>query len=166
MWPDYQRRIVKRSWFWKPRPLLSMCLGWMLLAGCGRSSGPIAQEQTNLACLGHMYGMYISQNKGETPKSLDDLKKFVEKKISQDRLAQLKVASANDLFVSPRDGQPFTLVSYNKLPPMKPGELPPIVLYETSGRSGQHAVAYLGGNTSTLDEAELQKSLPAKAAHH
>lgn len=110
-----------------------------------------------------MYGMYISQNKGEPPKTIDDLRKFVEKKMSPDRLAQLKLASANDLFVSPRDGKPFTLVSYAKLPPMKPGELPPIVLYETTGQSGQRAVAYLGGNTRNLDEAELQKLLPAQA---
>jgi hypothetical protein len=109
-----------------------------------------------------MYGMYISQNKGEAPKSLDDLRKYVEKQTTADRLSHLKVSNASELFVSPRDGKPFTMVSYAKLPPMKPGELAPIALYETAGQGGQRAVAYVGGNTRTLDEAELQKLLPAQ----
>ena len=133
------------------------------LASCGRPSGPLAQEQTNLTWLGQMYGKYISQNKGEPPKSIDDFRKFVEKKTSSERLANLNVANAGELFISPRDGKPFKMVSYVKLPAMKVGEPPPIVLYETEGRDGRRAVALLGGVTRTVDDAEVQKTVPPQA---
>ncbi len=136
----------------------------VLCAGCGqKQSGPVAQEQTNLAWLGHMYGMYISQNKSEAPKTVDDLRKFVEMKTNSDVLARLKVANVGDLFISPRDGKSFVLVSYAKLPPLAVGQPAPIVLYEANGQNGQRAVAFLGGNTRTLDETELEHLLPAQA---
>lgn len=135
-----------------------------LCAGCGqRQSGPVAQEQTNLGWLGSMYGMYIGQHKGETPKTIDDLRAFVEKTMTAEKLARLKVANVGELFISPRDGQPFTLVSYAKLPPPAGGQPAPVVLYETEGQNGRRAVAFLGGSTRTVDEQELQKLLPAQA---
>jgi hypothetical protein len=143
--------------------LVFLTLG-ALCAGCGqKKSGPVAQEQTNLAWLGHMYGMYISQNKSEAPKTIEDLRKFVEKRTNPDVLARLKVANVGELFVSPRDGKPFVLVSYAKLPPMAVGQPPPVVLYEADGQNGQRAVAFLGGNTQTMDETELQHLLPAES---
>ena len=136
----------------------------VICVGCGqKKSGPVAQEQTNLAWLGHMYGMYISQNGGEAPKSIEDLRKFVVKKANPDLLARLKVAGAGELFVSPRDGKPLVLVSYTKLPPPAGGQAAPVVLYEADGQNGQRAVAFLGGNTRTLDETELQHLLPTQA---
>ena len=143
--------------------VLAAVLGTAFLVSCGRQSGPLAQEQINLSWLGQMYGKYISQNNGEPPKSIAEFQKFVEKKTSPERLDHLKVANVNDLFVSPRDGKPFTMVSYDKLPPMKAGEQPPVVLYETDGRDGRRAIALLGGATRTVDNGEVQKMVPASA---
>jgi hypothetical protein len=131
-----------------------------LLAGCGQKSGPIAQEQTNLSWLGSMYSMYIAQNGGRAPKSIDELRKFVETRSTPDVLTRLKIASMNELFVSPRDGKPFVLVSYAKLPAPTAGQPPPLVLYETAGQNGEHAVAFLGGGTQTVSATDLQKLLP------
>jgi hypothetical protein len=131
-----------------------------LLAGCGKTSGQIAQEQTNLSWLGSMYGMYISQNGGRAPKTIDELRTFVETRTTADALSRLNVANMNELFVSPRDGKPFALVSYAKLPAPTAGKPAPIVLYETAGKNGERAIAYLGGGTQTLPESELQKLLP------
>jgi hypothetical protein len=130
------------------------------LVGCRQKSGPIAQEQVNLAWLGQMYAKYASQNNGAPPKTIDDFQKFVEQKTNAERLANLKVASANELFISPRDSKPFTMVVYDKLPTMKAGEQPPVVLYESEGKSGRRAIALLGGVTRTVDEAEVQKMVP------
>lgn len=144
------------------RLLLFLWLG-VVLAGCSAQTGEVSQVQTNLSWLGSMYGMYISQNAGEAPKSIDDLRKYVAKKASQERLARLGVASVEELFTSPRDGKPFTLVTYAKLPP--PGTAPPpIVLYETVGQDSQRAVAFLGGGTDTVDENKLSELLPAMQA--
>jgi hypothetical protein len=107
-----------------------------------------------------MYAKYVSQNNGAPPKTIDDFQKFVKQKTNAERLANLKVASANELFVSPRDSKPFTMVVYDKLPTMKSGEQPPVVLYESVGKSGRRAIALLGGVTRTVDEAEVQKMVP------
>ncbi|MEX2169664.1 MAG: hypothetical protein WD851_10155 [Pirellulales bacterium] len=123
----------------------------------------MSQVQSNLAWLGAMYGMYLGQHQGETPKTIDDLRKFVEKKTSKDQLTRLGAANINDLFVSRRDGKPFVMVSYNKPPTMGEQGLPPVVLYEAEGENGKKAVAFLGAGTRTVDESELQKLLPADA---
>jgi hypothetical protein len=144
------------------RCLAALLVLAVFLGGCGRKTGPIAQEQTNLCWLGSMYGMYISQNHGKAPKTIDDLHKFVEKTTNAEKLARLKVGSVNELFVSPRDNKPFALVSYDKFPAPSGGNANPIVLYEVDGQSGQHAVALLGGGTKTVDENELKSLLAAK----
>lgn len=140
-----------------------LLLGVVFLTGCGRKTGPIAQEQTNLGWLGSMYRQYIGQNKGLAPKSVDELRKFVEKTTTAEQLARLKVSNAGELFTSPRDGKPFAMVPYDKLPATAAGAPPPVVLYEAQGQNGQRAVAFLGGGTKSVDETELQKMLPAQA---
>jgi hypothetical protein len=144
--------------------LVILLLVSSVLTGCHRkSTGPIAQDQTNLSWLSSKYGMYISQQGGRAPKTLDDLRKFVEATTTPEQLGRLKVAKAGELFVSPRDGKPFAMVSYDKFPPPVAGQPPPVVLYETVGQNGQRSVAFLGGNTKTVDENELQKMLPPQA---
>jgi hypothetical protein len=108
-----------------------------------------------------MYRTYASQNQGHPPKTIDELRKFVEKTASAEQLGRLKVANVNELFMSPRDGKPFTLVSYEKIPVPAAGQPPPIVLYESEGKGGQRAVAYLGGGTTTLDDGQLKSALPS-----
>ncbi len=132
-----------------------------LVGGCGRrATGPIAQDQTNLSWLGSMYAMYISQQQGHAPKTIGDLQKFVEAKTTAEQLARLKVANVGELFVSPHDNKPFVLVSYDKFPSFTAGQQPPLVLYEATAQDGKRSVAFLGGNTRTLDETEFQKVLP------
>ena len=136
------------------------CLG-VVLSGCSAKSGTVEPVQTNLSWLGSMYGRYISQNGGNSPKSLEDLKKFVSKKVTAERLAALGVANVDELFKSPRDGKPLVLVSHAKLPP--PGTSPPpVVLYEAEGKDGQRAVVFMGGITEMVDESRFSQLLPAK----
>jgi hypothetical protein len=144
------------------RPIAIALSLTIFVSGCSRKTGPIAKEQTSLSWLGSMYGMYISQNHGKAPKTIDELHKFVEKATTADKLARLNVTNVNDLFISPRDNQPFALVSYDKFPAPMGGNANPVVLYEVQGQSGEHAVALLGGGTKTVDDNELQSLLPAK----
>jgi hypothetical protein len=140
----------------------SLILLSLLATGCGqKKSGPVAQELRNLGWLGSMYGQYISQNGGKAPKNVEELQKFVEKQTKPDELGRLKVASVKELFVSPRDGKPFKMVSYAKMPPPAPDKPPPVVFYEEVGKDGEKAVAYLGGGTQFVPESTLQMMLPA-----
>jgi hypothetical protein len=155
-----------RKWFCSSSfaGLVTVLVVACLFTGCRRkATGPIAQEQTNLSWLSSKYGMYISQQGGRAPKTIDDLRKFVEATTTTEQLSRLKVAKAGDLFISPRDGKPFAMVSYDKFPPPVAGQPPPIVLYETVGQNGQRSIAFLGGDTQTVDESELQKMLPPQA---
>jgi hypothetical protein len=117
--------------------------------------------QSNLAWLGGKYGMFVSSHRGRPPKNMDEFRKFVAMKTTSAELERLKVKSPDELFVSPRDGKTFKIITYSKLPPYVGGQAPPIVFYEEVGQDGQRAIAYLGGNTQTVDETTLQSLLPA-----
>jgi hypothetical protein len=146
------------------RKLVAVLLVACSLSGCHRkASGPIAQEQTNLSWLGSKYAMYVSEQGGHAPKTVDDLRKYVEATTTPEQLTRLQVAKAGDLFISPRDGKPFAMISYDKFPPPAADQPMPIVLYETVGQNGRRSIAFLGGGTKTLEESELQKKLPPQA---
>ena len=137
-----------------------MAIAGCVLASCQAETGPIAQEQTNLSWLGSMYAMYIGAHQGQPPQTIDELRKFVSERTSAAELSRLKVNDVNQLFLSPRDGKPFAMVNYKKLPPREGGEPSPVVLYEAFGQGGQRAVAFLGGGTQVVNEGELPKLLP------
>jgi hypothetical protein len=139
--------------------VLFVTASWAI--GCAPETGPIAQEQTNLAWLGSMYGMYIGAHQGQPPQSVDELRKFVTERTDAAELSRLKVSDVKQLFTSPRDGKPFVMVNHKKLPPREGGQPPPVVLYEAVGEGGERAVAFLGGGTQVVNESELTKLLPA-----
>jgi hypothetical protein len=152
-----------RSVCWRTSQLPSLALAVLLIglsSSCQQPPQETSQVSTNLGWLGSMYGMYVGSHKGQTPNEIGDLRNFVEKRINAEDLARLKVGNVNELFVSPRDGKPFEMVTYGTLPPPVGGEPPPIVLYEASGLDGERAIALLGGGTQTVDENELQSMLP------
>lgn len=121
----------------------------------------MSQVQTNLGWLGSKYARFVSSYSGRPPKNLDEFRKYVEKKTTAAELERLKVKNAGELFHSPRDGKPLKMVTYTRLPPLVAGQPSPVVFYEEVGQDGKRAIAYLGGNTQTVDEATLQSLLPA-----
>ena len=153
-------RAHAKPWAWHPILIL---LAGCLLTGCGEQSGPIAQEQTNLSWLGNMYGRYIGAHQGQPPQSVDEFRKFVSERTDSAELQRLRASDVNELFRSPRDGKPFELVVYRKLPAPAGGEPQPVVLYEAAGKNGERAVAFLGGGTQVVNDSELQTMLPAGA---
>jgi hypothetical protein len=127
-------------------------------------TGEVSQAQVKLGWLGGKYGMFVGSHRGRAPKDADELRQYIEKKTTPAELARLKVKSVDELFTSPSDGKPFKMVTYAKLPAMMKGQPPPpppVVFYEEIGQAGTRAVAYLGGNTRTVDEATLKTMLPA-----
>jgi hypothetical protein len=141
--------------------LLLVALMGAVLPGCARQPDP-DPTQTRLGWLGSMYGRYIGQSTGEAPKSIDELRKFVAEKTTPDQLTRLGVANAEELFVSPRDGKPFVMVTLAKRPPPGTGS-PLVVLYEAEGVGGQRAVAFLGGTTEVVDSSKFSQILPKSA---
>jgi hypothetical protein len=133
------------------------------LAGCGKQTGEVSPVQSNLGWLGSQYGMFVSSHRGRPPKNDEEFRKYIEKTATPQELDRLKAKSVDELFTSPRDGKPFKMVTYAKLPGLTKGQpppAPPVVLYEEAGQGGKFAVAYLGGNTQTVDQATLRSLLP------
>jgi len=156
--PSYRLVVCDR---WAAAQLSLILVAACSVTGCREQTGPIAQEQTNLSWLGSMYGMYIGAHQGQPPQTIEELQKFVAQRTTADELSRLKASDVNQLFVSPRDGKPFEMVTYKTIPPPVGGEPPPVVLYEAVGQNGERAVAFLGGNTQVLTESELSQMLPA-----
>lgn len=140
--------------------LTSLFLLGVAAAGCQQEPAELGDVQVRLARLGNLYGIYIGQHSGRSPQSMEAFKKFAEERTTPDVLARLELSSVDELFVSPRDGQPFEMVTYRGHPPVPPpGDPPPLVFYEQQGKDGERAVAFLGGGTQFVAEATLQNML-------
>src|SRR2546425_6822381 len=82
--------------------LASFGLVWSILAAAGCSRGQVEPQpaEVNLKQLAVMCGKYAGANKGRMPANIEDLKQFAKKSTPP---------ASDDLFVSPRDHEPYVL---------------------------------------------------------
>jgi hypothetical protein len=124
------------------------------LAGCSTPPAGPNPAAENIRQLAVAVGNYARTHKGNMPANMDELKKFV--RTSKDAsFAQ----SGEELFVSPRDNQPYVLVSMAKMP--MPGEKKTVILNENTGVNGYRYVAYELGQVEELDAAKFQELVPS-----
>ncbi len=107
-----------------------------------------------------MYGIYAGQHDGRPPASIDELRRHAERSVTPEEIAAFGAAKVDDLFISPRDGQPYKLISLPRLPPPAAGQRGPVVIYEQQGQEGKRLVAYLGGATEEVDEGQFRQLVP------
>lgn len=144
-------------------------LGAILAAALLVSTGCNAQQarhaysptESRLSMLGLRYGLYTGQHKGKPPTKLEELRTYVTNSIKPEQLAAFGASNADDLFVSARDGEAFTLVAMSRLPPPSASGQHAVVLYETTGQDGKRFVAFLGGGVQEVDAEQFRKLLPA-----
>jgi hypothetical protein len=143
--------MIRRNWV--------HCLGWLLsflvLAGC-RSKADVARstQTSHLRSLITIFN-YAESKLGHRPKNEAELKSFITTK-GQGIIDSLKLGSVDELFVSERDGQPFTVL-YDA--PSK-GEARDIVAYEQTGVAGKRLIGYSLGAIAELDEEQFAKLAP------
>jgi hypothetical protein len=129
------------------------------VVGCSsKGSDPADLPARRLGQLGLWYAMCVGQNKGKPPKSADQVKAFGARRITSEELAAFGVANIDELFVSPRDGLPYKLVEYKRLPP--PSGDPVVVFYEHTSQNGIRRAALLGGGSLECDDATLARLVP------
>jgi hypothetical protein len=135
------------------------------LAGCSRShsSDEVAPSADDVASIhlseiGLLYGTYLGQSRGRPPKAVKQLEDFGQGRISPEHLAAIHAANVAELFISPRDGKPYKMVNYTRVP--APSADPVVVFYEQQGEDGTRRVALLGGGSIVLDEERLGKLVP------
>lgn len=156
--------IVITNWF-SQRPgqnylYLVLLLGLTLSYGCGgtgtTSSDP---SKSRVAVIARLIERYRIQKRGSMPTSLDELKSFAREQ-GEAFVKEANVASADELFVSERDGQPI-VVRLGKLKPPKDPMDPVVTCHEQRGVNGQRIVAYQGGAAEEVDDARFQQLVPA-----
>ena len=129
-------------------------LVWLtfILAGCGGGQVAPQPEQVNLKQLAVLCGKYAGANKGRMPASLEDLKQFAKKSTPP---------AGDDLFVSPRDHEPY--VSRPSVQMSMPGVgEKKLLAYEKTGVNGKHYVAYTTTEVEEVDEGRFNELVSGK----
>jgi hypothetical protein len=134
--------------------------GWrvLLLAspilGCG--GAPQADPaRSNIQQLAVLCGRYATQNKGAPPKTLDQLKKFAK---AQGAASEV---SGGDLFISPRDQEPYVLIPQAQMGVPGVGEKK-MLLHEKTGSGGKRYVVYSTIEIEEVGDARFQELLDGK----
>jgi hypothetical protein len=133
-----------------------------LLAGCDRSIGSSvsdADRQTAIALklAGIAYGEYLAANRGVPPKDAAALRKHIESRLPD--LQANGVTNADELLTSPRDGEPFVVITGQRLAPPDDVDAP-WALYEATGNDGKRMVGSARGVVVELSPEEFAKQVP------
>jgi hypothetical protein len=130
------------------------------VGGCRRAAEGSPADAVRIGRLGLIYGIYTGQHDGRPPASIEELRNFDRTRVNAEELSALGVATADELFISPRDGQSYGLIALGRLPPPVAGQPAPVVIYEQTGKDGTRLVARLGGATEEVDEQRFGELVP------
>lgn len=140
--------------------LLTVLVCLLLVVGCSRGLSPSVTESSGLKPLAVFYGRYQSQHRGKPPEKESEFRKFLDA-LPASELLSFNVKSIDEILVSPRDHQPYTILyGFPKGPPEGPGGVP-IIAYEQTGVGGRRLVASSLGGVEEVDEARFQKLVPS-----
>jgi len=120
--------------------------------GSGGSSG-CTEAEKNIHDVAVLCGTYASRNQGKLPPSLDELKKFAKS------AKNLPLTVTDQMFISPRDNQPFVLVSLERMPVPGSGKTT-VIVYEKTGSGGRRYVADPVAKVEEVDEATFKTLVP------
>jgi len=109
-------------------------------------------EEMRIKNLAVLRGQYVARNKGKPPANREVFEKFV-KSLSAEELKRFGVeGNVDDLFVSPRDGEPYVLRSVPEM-----GAAKTVVLHEKTGKKGKRWVAFSTSEVQEVDQARFEE---------
>lgn len=143
------------------RPCLGLLIATMLLPGCRSSQSDAARqrESSHLRSLISLHN-FATSKLGHRPVNETEFKSFIAAN-AKPMIDSLHLVSANELFVSERDGKPFILL-YGQ-PPNGPSH--DVVAYEQTGVAGSRLVGYSLGMIQETDEQEFAQLVSATSKH-
>jgi hypothetical protein len=130
-------------------------LGALLVgsAGCAEKgntgTGDAAERMRTLAV---NYMRHAGQYQGNGPASEAKFKDFIKK------VGLPEGVTIDELFVSPRDNQPYE-IRY-KVRPGSPGPDSPVIMWEKTGEGGTRQIARANGSVLVVPEAEFEQLKP------
>lgn len=139
--------------------LLSVCA---LVLGCPQPESSIPLEELRIKTLAIVYGQFVSKHQGTAPSSEAEFKKFI-KTVDNQFWEGLKIdpAKTDELFVSPRDNQPYVIVYKLKNPSnLESDGFGPIVIWEKTGSGGTRYTGTSLGQIRILNEEEFKMKTP------
>ena len=145
---------------------LGLLVGAVLLfggmqIGCRsqKADEEVARRGSNLQSLAGMYRMYAAQHVGYPPPNEAEFKAFIREQ-GLEHFESFGITTVDDLFISPRDGQPYVVVYGGG-----PEAMPEIVAYEQKGTETGRWIVSSMTIVAEIDEAEFQKMVPNGAKH-
>lgn len=138
--------------------------GWLLIglivvatSGCGGGAAKqkaVEENASNLKPLAVLYGRFCQQHRGKGPANEEEFKKFVQA-FSADELKTIGATSADDVFVSARDKQPFQ-IRYG----LQMAGAAEVIAWEQTGADGRRMIGNSLGAVEEVDEATFQQRVP------
>jgi hypothetical protein len=128
-------------------------LAW---AGCHSSAGAGkgGMNYARITALASVYSGYVSTHKKQSPPNEREFRKYLDAKNSE--LQKLGLTT-DDIFVSPRDGQPLQWI-YGKPVPGRAGTQ--YFAYEKSPVRDKRLVIGTGGMYELMDDAQFKSVFP------
>jgi len=155
----WKGHVVTRFSLTIPRRFAVLFAFCVVAAGCeGKTGRELEPVEANVKNIAIFYGRYLSQNRGRTPPDQEALKKFITSHPATE-LAALKITDVEQLFVSPRDNQPYVVLYGAKLPPPGPSGSP-VIAYEKDGAGGRRFVAFANAGVEELDDVRFRQLVP------
>jgi len=137
-----------------PGWLVGLLLIGNVLVGC--NSPEVKQEVkrrgSNLQSLAGMYRMYSSENGGHPPANETDLKNFIQEQ-GLEHFEPFGITTVDDLFISPRDGEPYVVVYGGS-------ELPEILAYERLGTETGRWIVSSMAVVAEVNESAFKELFP------
>jgi hypothetical protein len=135
-----------------------LLLGLLCLMGCGEEQSVQREAPSNLKALLALYSQATTRL-GHRPRTENEFKDYVSKNGSS-FLDAYKIASADHLFISPRDNQPYVVI-YG---PPPQGLAAGVVAYEQTGVDGGRQIGFDLGNIDHVDDARFRQLVPNAAS--
>lgn len=138
--------------------MLALALLALGFSGCGSNKANellAANNDTNIKRLGSLYGFFHLKNQFRGPKNEDEFKKFIsEQQPSRLALVGVSVSKLDELFVSERDKQAFS-IRYGVDTKLRGAALP--VIFEAKGVEGKRQVAFTNGHMQEVDPTQYEE---------
>jgi hypothetical protein len=138
---------------------LTMCGGVILLGCNSKTSSEADSSSTQFRLLGRMYGEYLAIHQGIAPPDERSFTEFLQS--HTDRLAQADISQVGDLLVSPRDGQPLTVLYGKQSIAEGPGGLP-WAAFEQTGLAGKRCAIGARGTVEEMEQERFTQVFPGR----
>jgi hypothetical protein len=138
---------------------LLVCASLIVAFGCGSQEAGTGAgaDPSRIKELATLYTSFMNRHAGRPPATESEFKQYVVER-GEPLFKSAGVSTADELFVSPRDNEPYVILYGNEAAKLISRG---IVVHERTGVGGRRLIGYRIGSIEELDDAEFRKLVPA-----